>query len=226
MAGDISFDPNITQEEFRDFSARIGEAIFASPVDSASGTGVLGFDIGIAATAVPVDENASYWLRATGNDFAKSGYVIVPRIVASKGLGLVRVSASFAKVPDSDIQARGGSIDLPIIRGGLIRPSLSLRGSYSQLSGIDVYKLKTYGAEVFLSKGFPFITPYVGAGIVRTNARGTLQPRTGPAISIADETDQQRVTLGVKLSIPGPRVVIEATQGKERSYAARVSLGL
>ncbi|HXI14575.1 MAG TPA: hypothetical protein VNM92_18310 [Thermoanaerobaculia bacterium] len=230
FAGDIEFDPAITQEEFSEFSQSVGQAIFASPLDGAASTSLLGFDLGIAATAVPIDETASFWLRSVGNsNLTRSGYLIVPRLVAAKGIGVLRISASLAKVPDSDIQVYGGSVDLPLIRGGLLRPALSLRGSYSQLRGIEIYKAKTYGAEVFLSKGFGPVTPYAGVGMMRTNATGTIPLSLVPGgltRTLEDESDHNRFTLGVKVSILLPKIVIEATQGKDRTYAAKVSLGL
>ncbi len=230
FAEDIKFDPAITQEEFSEFSRSVGQAIFPSPLDGAASTSLLGFDIGIAATAVPIDEPASFWLRSVGDsDLLRSGYLIVPRIVASKGLGAFRVSASLAKVPSSDIQVYGGSVDVPLIRGGLLSPALSLRGSYSQLRGIEIYEAKTYGAEVFLSKGFGPVTPYVGAGRMRTSATGTIPLSLlpgGMSRTLEDESDQDRFTLGVKVSILLPKIVVEATQGKDRTYAAKVSIGL
>src|SRR2546428_14134937 len=60
-ADDISFNPQITQAEFAKFSRLIGQGIFATPVQPARSTGLLGFDIGIAATALKVDTNAPYW---------------------------------------------------------------------------------------------------------------------------------------------------------------------
>src|SRR6266550_84146 len=64
LADDVSFDPTITQADFRTFSRIVGQGIFATPVQPARTTGLLGFDVGIAATAVKVDTNASYWQRA------------------------------------------------------------------------------------------------------------------------------------------------------------------
>ncbi len=162
------------------------------------------------------------------DDFTVSNYVAVPRIVVSKGLSVVTVSASYSKVQDTDIQVLGGAIDVPIINGGLIKPTLALRGSYAQLQGIDEFELKTYGVEVFLSKGFGPLTPYAAIGRARSDATGHIQDViTGVAIPpLRDEADSTRVTVGLKLSLLIPKIVVEATQGEERSYAAKVSFGL
>src|SRR5438874_1729545 len=89
LADDVSFDPTITPEDFRTFSRIVGQGIFATPVQPARTTGLLGFDVGIAATAVKVDTHASYWQRAvpSTSNFTTHGYAAVPRLVVSKGFG-------------------------------------------------------------------------------------------------------------------------------------------
>lgn len=217
---DIDLDPTITQEEFATFSRLLAQGIYATPVDAARARGLLGFDVGIAATAVPVDTSAAYWQKAVGNDFSVSEDIIVPRVVASKGLSVATISGAIAKVPDSDITMWGGSIDVPILSGGVLNPTLAIRAAYSQLGGADHYDLKTYGAEVFLSKGFGPLTPYVAAGRARSDAEARIDTRT-----LTDKADTNRFTVGVKISLLLPKITVEATQGEERSYAAKVSFG-
>src|SRR5688572_2067333 len=152
----------------------MSQRIYATPVEPASARGLLGFDIGVAVTAVPVDTGASYWQNAVRDDFTVSNYVAVPKLVASKGLSVATVSASYAKVQDSDVSIIGGAIDVPIIRGGLAVPSLTVRGAYSVLQGVDNFEAKSMGVEVFLAKGFGPVTPYVAVGRMRADT--TAQP--------------------------------------------------
>jgi hypothetical protein len=219
---DIEFDPAITQAEFEQFSRLVAQSIYATPVDPARARGLFGFDIGLAVTAVPVDPNAAFWQRAVGNDFTISDYVAVPRLVASKGLSVATISAMYSKVNDTDIEVWGGALDVPIISGGIVKPTLALRGAYSQLRGVEEYDLKTYGVELFLSKGFGPITPYAAVGRTKLDAEG----RISPTVSLTDDSAGNRYTLGVKLSLLIPKIIVEATQGEERSYAAKVSFGL
>ena len=67
----ITFDPATTQSDFEMFSRVIAQSIYATPVQPARASGVLGFDVGIAATVVRVDTDASYWQNAvhTNGDF-------------------------------------------------------------------------------------------------------------------------------------------------------------
>jgi hypothetical protein len=219
---DIDFDPTITQEQFETFSRLMAQGIYATPIDSARARGLLGFDIGVGVTAIPVDTNAEYWQNAVGEDFTVSDHVAVPRVIVSKGLSVATISAMYAKVPDSDVAMLGAALDVPIIDGGVLKPTLALRGAYSTIQGVDEFDLSTYGVEVFLSKGFGPITPYIAAGRARSDAEG----RITDTLVLTDEFDSNRITVGVKLSLLLPKIVVEATQGEERSYAAKVSFGL
>lgn len=223
---DIRFTGNITSEEFTEFSRLVAQSIYATPVEPARARGIFGFDIGVAANAVPVDTNASYWRNSVADDFTVSDHVAVPRLVASKGFSFFTISGAYAKVPDTDVSMIGGSLDVPIIEGGVLRPTLAVRGAYSQLQGSDVYDLKTYGVEVFLSKGFGPITPYAAVGQMKLDAEGRIQIPDSPEIILTDDSSMTRYTIGVRLSLLLPKISIEATQAEERSYAAKVSFGL
>ncbi len=218
---DIEFDPTITEAEFQTFSRLVSQGIYATPVDPARARGLLGFDIGVAATAVPVDTNAPYWTRAVSDDFTISDHVVVPRVVAIKGLSAFTVSAMYSQVPDSDLKVWGAAVDVPIINGGVVKPTLAVRGAYATLQGSDNYDLNTYGAELFLSKGFGPVTPYGAIGIARSKAEGRVN-----TLVLEDNSTMNRFTVGVKLSLLLPKIIVEATQGEERSYAAKVSFGL
>jgi hypothetical protein len=224
----IEFDPATTQAEFEEFSSLVAQAIYATPIEPARARGLLGFDIGIAATAVPVDPNALYYQHATNDDFTYSDHVAIPRLTASKGLSFGTISAMYAKVPDTDITVWGASYDMPLTSGGIATPTIALRGAYSQLRGVENYDLKTYGVELFVSKGFGPITPYGAVGYARHTAEGRVfrGPSPLPQPEFSDEGNMNRYTLGVRISMFIPKLVVEATQGEERSYAAKISLGL
>ena len=227
-AQNVQFDPATTQQEFAQFSRTMGQAIFATPVQPARATGLLGFDVGVAATLVKVDQNASWWRHAVpaNNDFLTGGgYAAVPRLVAIKGLGFATVSGTYAKIQNSDVKTYGGAVDVPIIRGSILTPELAVRGSYATISGIDVYKLKAYGLEAFVSKGFGPTTPYAAIGRQRTNATGTINTSSSTTFTLADTSNINRYTAGVRFSLLVPKIVIEATQAEVRSYAAKISVG-
>jgi len=230
FAQDIKFDPAlVNQANFSQFARIVGQAIFATPVQPARASGFLGFDAGVAATVVKIDDGAAYWRAAVpqNNTFTSHGYIGVPRLVVSKGFGFGTISGTYAKISKSGIKTWGGAFDTPLLRGGLLKPELALRLSYSTLTGIDVFHEKTYGAEVFLSKGFGPITPYAAVGRMRIDARGdVLYGLHTPAITtLTDKSSLNRYTAGVRLSLLVPKLVVEVTQAEVRSYAAKVSIG-
>jgi hypothetical protein len=224
---DFSLDPVITEEQFSQFASIVGQSIYATPVEPASARGLLAFDIGVAAVGVPIDEEAAYWVNAVDSDILNSGYLVVPRVVVSKGISVANLSASYARVPDTDVEIWGGAVDVPLIGGSLVTPSLSLRAAYSEIRGIEEVDMRTYGAEVFLSKAFGPITPYGAVGMARTDAEGRV-PATEltPARILSTQNDDERLTVGLRISLLFPKIVVEATQGEERTYAAKVSFGL
>jgi hypothetical protein len=225
-ADKVRFNPAITQAEFRKFSRVLAQGIFASPVQPARASGVLSFDVGVAATLVNVDQNAAYLRHSVSNSITTHGYVGVPRLVVVKGIGAGTISATYAKVSNSGIQTYGGAIDVPLIRGSVTMPELGFRASYAQINGINVYKLKTYGAEAFISKGIGPFTPYGAVGRMRSDARGTVVATTlTPGFTLTDKSNFNRYTVGVRFSLFLPKIAIEATQAEVRSYAAKVSFG-
>jgi hypothetical protein len=155
QAQDVVFDPATTQADFQKFSRIVGQAIFATPVEPARSSGILGFNVGVAVTALKIDQGSSYWSRAVpaNSDFTRNGYILVPRLVATKGFGSGTISGTYAKLQNSGIKTWGGALDVPIIRGTLATPEIAFRASYSTLSGVDVFREKTYGAEVFSARG-------------------------------------------------------------------------
>ncbi|HKO59391.1 MAG TPA: hypothetical protein VJ276_26220 [Thermoanaerobaculia bacterium] len=219
---DISFDPSITQAQFQKFSHLLGQGIYPTPVAPAGASGLLRFEVGAGATLVDVDETADYWQRATGTDFTTSGYLAVPRIIVTKGLSKASISGTYAKIQDSDVKLYGGTLDVPIIDGGFVTPTLALRGGYGRITGVSNYDLKTYGLELFLGKGFGPVTPYGAVGRQRVDSRGTI---TGSSIVLTDKSDINRYTVGVRVNLFLPKITVEATQAEERSYAAKVSFG-
>jgi len=95
------------------------------------------------------------------------------------------ISASYAQFSNSGVKTYGGALDVPIIRGTLVTPEIALRGSYATIAGVDVLKLKSYGLEAFISKGFGPLMPYGAIGRMRTDSRGTISP----TVSLHDRSD-------------------------------------
>ena len=189
----------------------------------ARASGFLGFDFGVAATAVPIDTKAAYWTNSvTSTRLEQNGYLAVPRLIAAKGFGSSTLSATYAS--RGDIKMYGGTLDIPLMRGTVATPEVALRGAYSTLTGIDAFKMKTYGLEAFISKGFGPVMPYGAIGRQRNNASGSVTISTVTR-SLADRSNVTRYTAGVRLSLLLPKITVEATKAEVTSYAAKISFG-
>ncbi len=226
MAGDISFDPELTQQQFHLFSQVVGQAVYPTPVAPAEGGGLFGFQVGVAAVGTKVDESAEYWIRSIDGNATRGGYLVVPRLVVSKGLGRFNVTGSWARASNADVSMIGGTLDFALIEGGLTRPTIGLRGAWADLRGSDVFDLTTWGIEGFISKGIGPLTPYAGAGLTRTESSGLIgATQFSDEIHLSDQFEGTRLTVGARLSLVLWNLVVEATQAKERTYAARFTFG-
>ncbi len=222
-ADDIKFKPVITPDDFATFSRLIAQGIYADPIAPARASGLLHFDAGIGANLVHIDDKASYWKNSVSKDITVSGgYVGVPRIIVSKGYGGGTLSASYAKINNTGAKTYGGAMDVPLVRGTVATPEVSLRGVYSKLSGVDVFKLKTYGVEAYISKGFGPLMPFASVGRMRYDAKGSIDTIN---FNLQNKGSINRYTAGVRISLLVPKIVLQVTQAEQRSYAAKVSVG-
>lgn len=221
----FEFDPTLTQEEFDRLSLLAGEAIFASPVDSPGTIGLFDFEVGLAATAVEVDEEASYWVKSVDDDILVDGRLLVPRLVVSKGLGSASLTASYGAVGDSDAHVLGGSIELPLIRGGIARPAVAVRGVYSDLRGVAEADLTAYGAQILIGKGIGPVTPYAGWGRMWVTSEARIDVPLSDPIFLESDLEQDLVTVGAKLDLLLLKFVVEGARAEDWRYSARVGFG-
>jgi hypothetical protein len=109
-----------------------------------------------------------YWKYAIKGQ-SVPGYAIIPKLHVIKGLPFnIDVGAVFSMVPDTNIKYFGGELKYAIMQGSAVTPAVAVRGTYTQLLGVDQLDFKTYGVEATISKGVGFgvkLTPYAGVGV-------------------------------------------------------------
>ncbi|MEO5657770.1 MAG: DUF6588 family protein [Nitrospiria bacterium] len=217
---DIAFPSSgYAQSEFRDFSEQVGLAIAYVPLAPAEPLGLLGFDVGVEFTAVKIDRNESYWTKLMPDTPPR--YLPVPKLHAQKGLPFgIDVGLVYSKVPSSNIGMLGGELKWAILKGTLATPALAVRASYTTLTGVDYLDVSTYGADLSVSKGFAFITPYLGIGQVWIKSSSD-----APGLGLQDESiAAPKMFVGAKLSLMVLSVAAEADYSKVPSYSLRLSL--
>jgi hypothetical protein len=167
MAADISFQSGMTQQLFQDFSKYAASVLVYRAVEPAAPLGLTGFNVGVEATATSLDSGNDYWKKAFQNQDAPS-FVVAPKIHLQKGLPFdIDVGLVFSQVPSTNIQYWGGELKYTAFKGGALWPAIAVRGTYSQLLGVDQLDFKNYGLELTASKGFGIgikIIPYASIG--------------------------------------------------------------
>ena len=211
MAWDIKIPGTLVQSEFKDLTKEFGSAIAYRNLAPAEPLGITGFDVAAQASFISIDNEAAQWQKVTGND--APSFIAYPTIRARKGLPFgIDVGAMYSYIPDADIQLFGAELSKAILEGGVAYPAIGIRGSYTRLAGVDDLTLQTAAIDASISKGFIFLTPYAGAGMIWIDSeyKGSVATLTGESMW------QPRGFVGIKIS-PLPLVGLTA----EVEYSAR-----
>ena len=228
LAADISFIRGIGQGEFKSLSKEAGAALGYRNMAPAAPLGITGFDIGGEVSAVKIHTNSSYW-KAAFKDDAPS-YLLIPKIRARKGLPFgIDVGAMYSYVPDSNVKLYGAELSKSILEGSVATPAVGIRGTYTKLAGVDDLGLQTYGVDASISKGFLFITPYAGAGMlwIDSEAKGDLKSLSQTlGINLKSETiSVPRVFGGVVISpLPLLGFTLEAEYAVRPIYSLKAAI--
>jgi hypothetical protein len=214
---DIVLPSGYLQSEFKDLSETLGLAISYKPLAPAEPLGILGLDVGVEVTAVDVDQGASFLTRVISDP---PSYFVFPKLHAQKGLPFgIDVGVVYAKVPDSNISLIGGEVKWAILKGTVATPAIAARGSYTGLMGVDDLDLSTYGIDLSASKGFAFLTPYIGVGQVwiqsETNAAG---------LNFSENLSRTKGFAGLKLKLLLLSFVGEVEFSQVLSYTLRANI--
>lgn len=205
-----------TQSDFRLLSEDLGATLSYKPLTPAESTGILGFDLGVEVTATKL-ANPEVLDRAVSGDAPST--LLLPKLHLHKGLPLgIDVGVSYAAVPNTNIKMIGAEVRYALIKGGPVTPAVGLRASYSTLRGVDQMDLDTKGFDVSVSKGFAFVTPYVGAGVVRVSST----PNNIPGLTKTQFTDS-KVFAGANFNFLLMNLAIEADRtGDATTYGAKL----
>jgi len=215
---DISLPSTFTQSQFDDLSRELGLAISYVPLSPAAPLGLLGFDIGIEGTAAHIDNNQLFWTEAIGK--TPPSYLAFPKIHAQKGLPFgFDVGLVYAKAPGTNIGLVGGELKWAILKGGIASPAIAIRGDYTKLTGVSDIEMEDYGADISISKGFGFITPYAGYGVVWISSKDKSN-----VVSLNNfNSNESKGFVGVKFSFFIMSLVGEADFSKVPSYSGRLN---
>lgn len=190
--GDIDQLNLLSQSEFRLLSRDLGAALSYKAVTPAEPLGITGFDVGLEIISTRL-EYGDIFDRASSDDVPNS--LFIPKLHLHKGLpGGVDLGAFYSSIPGSNIAFWGAEARYAFLKGGTLSPAISLRGTYSRLSGVDQLDVDTTGLELSISKGFANFTPYAGLG--RVWIRST--PNAG--MLVEEDFSEEKYFLGANLN--------------------------
>lgn len=216
-AADINNIGGLTQDEFHRLSQDLGAALSYKPLTPAEPLGLFGFDVGLAATVTKI-QNPDAFKNAGAGDISN---VAVPSLRLNLGLPFgIDVGAMAGAAPGTNIRLYGAELRWAFVKGGVAVPAIALRGSYTQLSGVDQLDFNTRGVDLSISKGFAFFTPYGGVGKVWV----TSTPKDIPTVSPTEESlSLNKGFVGFNLNFVLVNLALEWDKtGDATSYGAKL----
>lgn len=226
QAEDIDLSGTLVQDDFNKAVRDLGTAFSYIPADPAESHGIVGFNVGVTASAVQLPDGQTYMDNAFANQDAP-GTLFLPKVQLEKGLPFVEVGGFVAGDPDGNARLYGAEVKYPILEGSAVNPAISVRGHGTQLSGVDDLDLRTYGGDISISKGFDVplilgVTPF--AGYSRFKIKGQEQISS---ISLDEHTTtESRIFAGTRFTLTLFNIVAEVDVADEvEIYTARLNFG-
>lgn len=225
-AADIRFNSALNQGDFNKLSKEAGVALSFKNNAPPHPLGVTGFDAGVEVTVADVNNDGTYWKAANAPSM-----LVLPKIRARKGLPFgIDVGAMYSNGGNTNIQLYGVEVSKAILEGSAATPALGVRATYTKLAGINDLDLQTVGVDASIGKGFLFLTPYAGAGMlwIDSKASGNLKTLSATAgAPLATESIwQPRFFGGVEIKpIPLVRVVAEVEYALRPVYSLKAAVG-
>lgn len=205
------------EADFREFHRSFAMAAYHYPRHGAAPLGLVGFDV-YADVAVSPDFDD----RALEDDLP-GDFMSVVRVGGRKGLpGGIDLGVAYGRALGVDMELVSADLQWAIIKGGVLSPALSLRLTGTQTLDSDRYDLDQYGAELYFSKGFAVLTPFIGAGLVRSE--GSYESSLGQTF---DDSETREVFYGgVTLNLLLPKITVEVEKADVVQGAVRIAFGI
>jgi len=206
---------NLNQGEFRQLTQDLGASMSYKPLEPADPLGIAGFDLGASVTATTLANTAAVQ-KAVSNSSVYST-LPVPTLRIVKGLPFdLDAGLMYARVPSSGINLYGAELKWAVLPGGIALPAVALRATFTRIDGVNQLGFETASADVSISKGFVFLTPYAGVGQVRSRSS-----TDGLALQ-QENLGQNKIFGGVDFNLGPGNLVIEAdSTGGIHSYSLK-----
>jgi hypothetical protein len=171
-AGDFTSLGALGQGEFHDLAKDLGAAMSYKGITPATPLGVVGFDVGVEVTDTKLEHSAAFERAGAGNP----SHLTIPKLHIYKGLfGGLDIGAFVAGASQVSATLFGADLRYALLDDTLAAPAVALRLSGTKATGLGDLSLATAALDLMVSKKFALVTPFLGAGTVRVQAkaRGT-----------------------------------------------------
>lgn len=209
-----------TQSQFHDIAKDSLAAYHYKPLRPPSDGGLLGFGVSGYFSVSSID-NDQAWEDVFGQDSVKASGLAGISVFKDLPLGL-SVGAVAAVLPDSSQQLVGVEASYALMDGGIVKPTVALRGSYSQILRIDDFDYASQSVELLVSKPFPLLTPYAGIGGVFA------QFKPGSDLALDSENPSAlKLLAGLRAGFGIMSLTLEAEKtGADTGLGLRVNVGI
>jgi hypothetical protein len=210
---------NPNQDAFRGASEDLAAAFSYKALNPTEPLGLTGFNIGVIGSYTSVDnEQAFEDLIGTAVD-----HLATAGVSLTKGLPLgFDIGAFYTQDLTSSVALYGAELRYAFVPGNVALPAFGARLAGTKLNGINRFSMETLSVDISASKGFAFITPYVGVGQVF----GFSSPDASTRLEDED-VRETRVFGGARLSLLPFQLTGEVDNvGGATSINLRLAIGL
>ncbi len=224
LAANINALQTLGQPDFNALSEDLSSALSYKPVGLATPLGVTGFDVGLEVTQTNMAKSAPLWSSITSGGAAVNN-LYVPKLHIDKGLPFgFDIGAFYSKVPTSNISLYGGELRYAII-DNIALPTVSIRGAFTTLSGVNQLAFDTKSVDVSIAKTFVMVTPYAGVGKVWANSTANVAS-VAPGYNgmmLSDSFSQNKLYGGLNVNLGLANFAFEADKtGAARSASIKM----
>jgi len=164
LASDFGDVRQLSQDAFLRLSKDLASVTALRALAPGVTLNLLGVDVGVEVGITNID-SADAWKKAGGG----STKVITPRVSIHKGLTAgFDIGASVGVAGGAGTQMLGGILRYQIFEPGFVTPGATIRLTANKEMGSSNVVFRSYGADLVIAKPLTIITPYLGAGAIRT----------------------------------------------------------
>lgn len=199
----------LIDSQFKSFAENLSASQSYKSLSRGKTSGAAALNVGFEYSSTEVEPN-SFLEEFTPKETPDK--LLIPRLHVNTGYGDGwNAGAFYSSVPDSDIEIYGGELTYSLASHHDYVPEISVRGTYSQVTGITDMFVTSTGVELSVSKGFAGFTPYAGVGTTRIDGEYLLD-------GYSNHLSQNKYFMGLQFNLG--IVSISAETEQQGDYAS------